>query len=190
MICPQIAFMKTSRKQRREALYHKVILRGHPMAFPCSPCARAKRQCVVSQDSPSCAECARRGTRCDFDRSQELTRLEAEQQRLYEAALAAEAEFSQASAEEESARSRARESLSRAHRLRRQVDFLAGRCKTLTQEELQSLEASSFLDSSGPAAAGSPPARSPLGTGVASPTFSELLNESLFDRGESPLQRP
>jgi hypothetical protein len=184
--------MPNTRKQRRESLYHRTVLRGHPMAYPCSQCSKLRRSCIVSAESSSCAECLRRGSRCNFDRSSELERTSAQQTRLFEAALAAEASADAAYSRARAAELEASEATARSRRLRRQIDFLQGRMKTLTEEEIQSLEATSFLDSSDPkpGPADSSPFESAPDFQASSPTFSELLNESLLDRGESPLQRP
>jgi hypothetical protein len=96
---PTYKVSKVPSSRRRLALYDRVRLEGLEVDMPCSTCATVGSLCVFSGASVKCAECVRRGVRCDgnFSRS-DFDRLSAEQQKLEQARQAALQQVSKLSA--------------------------------------------------------------------------------------------
>jgi hypothetical protein len=113
--------LKERKLQEQVALAARILETGFEM-FPCSNCERWKTKCVLSDNESSgrCAECVRRGKKCDVKGIPigDWESLSREEARL--------------KSEEEGALRLMRESLAHIERLRKQQDFLKSKGVGLT----------------------------------------------------------
>ena len=80
---PTYKVSKVPPSRRRKVLAARVTSEGSEVGMPCSGCATSGSLCIFSLSSTRCAECVRRGVRCDGNFSAEdFDRLTAEQRKL------------------------------------------------------------------------------------------------------------
>jgi len=92
---PKSSRGSSSTSSRRLALYRDIISSGRTMPTPCSFCNNGSSRCVVDLRSGRCAECVRRGRKCDLLLTQaEYVRARAARVRIERELLQAEEEQS------------------------------------------------------------------------------------------------
>lgn len=121
--------VKERKVREQTALAKRIILTGFEM-FPCSNCSRNHRLCIASseEDSSRCAECARRGLKCDIEGIPvgDWESLEREEARLQ--------------SERDAAFRLAKESLARVERLEKQQAFLKRKGKDMLARGLKTMD--------------------------------------------------
>jgi len=179
---------------RRRALAAKILKFGRVMPSPCSACRRSKTVCRVDRSSGRCAECIAKQRKCDLIVSDSecwssrllvlrvLTftgkKIDSERERIAKEIR-----------ETEEARQQLEESLlassSKISRLRKQLDFVDDRERSLISRELSSIEEVERLEAE-PSAATSSPSSDPslLSPAPRSPDLSNLDWSNLGSFGE------
>ena len=185
---------KTNPSVRRRALATRVLQFGRVMPSPCSACRRSKTVCRVDRSSGRCAECIAKQRKCDLVVSDSecwssrlpvlrvLTftgkKIDSERERIAKEIR-----------ETEEARQQLEESLlassSKISRLRKQLDFVDDRERSLISRELASIEEVECLEAE-PSAATSSPSCDPslLSPAPRSPDLSNLDWSNLGSFGE------
>ena len=196
---------KTNPSVRRRALATRVLQFGRVMPSPCSACRRSRTVCRVDRSSGRCAECIAKQRKCDLIVSDSecwssrllilrvLTstgkKIDSEREKI--AKEIRETEESRQHLEEsflESQRSfleSLRSSSSKISRLRKQLDFVDDRERSLISCELASIEEVERLEAE-PSAATLSPSSDPslLSPAPRSPDLSNLDWSNLGSFGE------
>ena len=185
---------KTNPSVRHHALASRVLKFGRVMPSPCSACRRSKTVCRVDRSSSRCAECIAKQRKCDLivlDSECWSSRLLVFRVLTFTGKkIDSEREkIAKEICETEEARQQLEESLlassSKISRLRKQLDFVDNRERSLISRELASIEEVERLEAE-PSAATLSPSSDPslLSPAPRSPDLSNLDWSNLGSFGE------